>query len=159
MGTEKKLWLITAVFMGLVAYGVWNLFQPDRFPMSFVRGEVREVADGVLAGPYPTEAELKLLERNGVVEVMSLMDPESTVESSLVEEEKKLVAARGLRFSNFPMDFQDMSGPKSVAAVETAVERLSRRGGEKVYVHCYLGRHRVGLVEAAMKKKNAPSGT
>ncbi|OGP12609.1 MAG: hypothetical protein A2052_02900 [Deltaproteobacteria bacterium GWA2_54_12] len=153
MSTEKKLWLITAVFIGLVAYGVFNLFQPDNFPMSFVRGEVREAAPGVLAGPYPTEAELKLLARNGVVEVISLMDPESTVESALVAEEKKLVSAKGLRFQNYPMDFQDMNGTKSAAGLEQVLMRISERGGEKFYVHCYLGRHRVGMVEAALKKR------
>lgn len=152
MSTEKKLRLIMALFVMLVAYGVFNLFQPDVFPMSFVRGTVREAAPGVLAGPYPTDAELKILARNGVVEVISLMDPESTVESRLVAEEKKLVSLLGLRFLNFPMDFQDMNGQRSVAGLEQVMERLLKRGNDKIYVHCYLGRHRVGMVEAALKK-------
>lgn len=156
MSTEKKLRLIMTAFVMLVAYGIWNLFQPDNFPMSFVRGEVREAAPGVLVGPYPTEAELKILARNGVVEVISLMDPESAVESRLVEEEIKLVSLRGLRFQNYPMDFKDMNGQKSAAGLEQTMERLSKRGGEKFYVHCYLGRHRVGIVEAALKKSAPP---
>ena len=156
MSTEKKLRLIMALFVMLVAYGVFNLFQPDVFPMSFVRGTVREVAPGVLVGPYPTEAELKILARNGVVEVISLMDPESAVESALVAEEKKLVSAQGLRFLNFPMDFQDMNGKRSAAGLEQVMVRISARGGEKLYVHCYLGRHRVGMVEAALKKIAPP---
>src|SRR5512134_997499 len=114
MNTEKKLWMIMAVFIGLAAYGVWNIFQPDVFPMSFVRGEARELSPGVLGGPYPTEAELRLLKRNGVTEVISLMDPGNVVEARLVEEERKLVADSGLRFQNFPMDFQDMGSMKSV---------------------------------------------
>lgn len=152
MGTEKKIWIITAVFMGLVAYGVWNLFQPDKFPMSFARGEVREAAPGVLVGPYPTLEELKLLKRNGIREVISLMDPESMAESALVRSEKELVSRAGLVFRNYPMDFKDMNGVKSTESLEGALERLSGRAGTKVYVHCYLGRHRVGLVEAALKK-------
>ena len=155
MGTEKKLWLIMAVFMGLAAYGVWNIFQPDVFPMSFVRGEVREIAPGVLGGPYPTEAELRLLARNGVTEVISLMDPESVIEARLVKEEKRLVADKGLKFMNFPMDFNDMNSPRSVGGLEKALSRLSERGSQKVYIHCYLGRHRVGQVEAALKKGQA----
>jgi hypothetical protein len=106
----------------------------------------------VFVGPYPTESELKVLARNGVVEVISLMDPESAVESRFVEEEKKLVAARGLRFQNFPMDFQKMDGPTSMLALERALQRISARGAEKLYVHCYLGRHRVSMIEAALKK-------
>lgn len=152
MSTEKKLWVIMAVFIGLAAFGVWNIFQPDVFPMSFVRGEVRELAPGVIGGPYPTEAELRLLARNGVVEVISLMDPESAVEAGLVKEEKRLVADKGLKFRNFPMDFQDMNSLKSAQGLEQALLRISARGAEKIYVHCYLGRHRVGLIEAALKK-------
>ena len=158
MSTEKKLWLVMAVFIGLAAYGVWNIFQPDVFPMSFVRGEVREIAPGVFGGPYPTEAELRLLARNGVVEVISLMDPESVVEASLVKEEKKLVADKGLMFRNFPMDFQDMNSPKSAEGLEQALSRISARGAQKIYVHCYLGRHRVGLIEAALKKGQPSPG-
>lgn len=152
MSTEKKLRLIMATFIALVVYGVFNLFQPDVFPMSFVRGNVREAAPGVLVGPYPTEAELDLLVRNGVVEVISLMDPESAVESALVEEEKRLVAEMGLIFRNFPMDFRDMTGEKSAKGLAEALQRVRAKGAEKLYVHCYLGRHRVGLVEAALKK-------
>ena len=155
MSTEKKLRLIMAAFVMLAVYGVWNIFQPDVFPMSFVRGEVREIAPGVLGGPYPTEAELRLLARNGVTEVISLMDPESVVESSLVEEERKLAAGKGLKFTNFPMDFNDMNSPRSVSGLEKALSRLSERGAQKVYIHCYLGRHRVGQVEAALKKGQA----
>lgn len=151
MSTEKKIWLLIAAFAGIFAYGVWNLFQPDAFPMSFVRGQAREAAPNVIVGPYPTDGELRLLAKNGVTEVVSLMDPESVVESKLVAEEKELVASRGLRFRNFPMDFQDMNGQKSLGALEEAVQRISARGGEKLYVHCYLGRHRVGMVEAALK--------
>lgn len=152
MSTEKKIWIITAVFVALVAYGVWNLFQPDRFPMSFARGEVREAVPGVLVGPYPTEDELKVLKRNGVREVMSLMDPESVAESALFRSEKELVSKAGFVFSSYPMDFKDMDGERSAKGVEEAVDRLLKRGDTKVYVHCYLGRHRVGLVEAALKK-------
>lgn len=156
MTTEKKIWLIMAVFIGLAAYGVWNVFQPDVFPMSFVRGEVREFAPGVLGGPYPTEAELRLLKRNGVVEVISLMDPESAVESKLVADEKKLADYKGMRFVNFPMDFKDMNSPASAAALEKAMSRIAMRGDKKVYVHCYLGRHRVGLLEKALKEGARP---
>ncbi len=56
------------------------------------------------------------------------------------------------------MDFKDMNGPRSVAAISAAVEMLSMMGDEKVCVHCCLGRHRVGLVEAAMKKNKTPAG-
>lgn len=151
MSTEKKLWVITLVFIGAFAYGVWNLFQPDAFPISFVRGEAREAAPGVIVGPYPTDDELRLLKNNGVTEVVSLMHPESAVESALVAEEARLVASRGMRFMNFPMDFKDMKGAESASSLARAVDRIRARGEAKLYVHCYLGRHRVALIEAALR--------
>lgn len=153
MSTEKKFWVLTFIFICAFAYGVWNLFQPDAFPMSFVRGQAREAAPNVIVGPYPTDAELRLLSKNGLTEVISLMDPESTVEGPLLEEEKRLAANHGLRFENFPMDFKDMKGEKSSLSFEAAMQRIAARGQEKVYVHCYLGRHRVGMVEEALKNK------
>lgn len=153
MSTEKKIWLVMAVFIGLFAYGVWNLFSPDAFPISFVRGEVREVSPGVLAGPYPSKDELKLLAGKGVSEVVSLMDPGLAVESPLVEEEKRMASELNLAFSNFPMDFSDMEGSGSREELEKAVKHLAgRNGAQKVYVHCYLGRHRVALFVEAFKK-------
>lgn len=154
MSTEKKFWVLTFIFICAFAYGVWNLFQPDAFPLSFVRGQAREAAPNVIIGPYPTEAELRLLSKNGVTEVVSLMDPESAVESKLVEEEKRLVANQGLKFQNFPMDFKDMRGEKSIRALEGALERIAARGQDRIYVHCYLGRHRVGMIEEALKSSS-----
>lgn len=153
MSTEKKIWLVMAVFIGLFAYGVWNLFRPDAFPISFVRGEAREVSSGVLVGPYPSRDELKVLAGKGVVEIVSLMDPRLAIERPLVEEEKRMASELNLAFFNFPIDFSDMEGGGSREELDKAVKHLSARNdGTKVYVHCYLGRHRVALLEAAFRK-------
>ncbi len=153
MSTEKKIWLVMAVFIGLFAYGVWNLFSPDAFPISFVRGEVREVSLGVLAGPYPSKDELKVLADKGVSEIVCLMDPRLAVERPLVEEEKRMASELNIAFSNFPMDFTDMEGSGAREELEKAVRHLvGRNGDSRVYVHCYLGRHRVSLFVEALRK-------
>ncbi|MBI2412957.1 MAG: hypothetical protein HYV24_07095 [Deltaproteobacteria bacterium] len=153
MSTEKKIWLVMAVFIGLFAYGVWNLFSPDAFPISFVRGEVREVSPGVLAGPYPSKDELKLLSDKGVSEVVCLMDPRLAIEKPLVEEEKRMASELNIVFSNYPMDFSDMEGKDAEEELGKAVKYLvGKNGASRVYVHCYLGRHRVGLFVEAYKK-------
>ncbi len=157
MSTEKKIWLVMAVFIGLFAYGVWNLFSPDAFPISFVRGEVREVSLGVLAGPYPSKDELKVLADKGVSEIVCLMDPRLAVERPLVEEEKRMASELNIAFSNFPMDFTDMEGSGAREELEKAVRHLvGRNGDSRVYVHCYLGRHRVALFEKEFLKVTAP---
>ena len=153
MSTEKKIWLVMAVFIGLFAYGVWNLFRPDAFPISFVRGEVREVSSVVLVGPYPSKDELKVLAGKGVVEIVSLMDPRLAIERPLVEEEERMASELKFAFFNFPIDFSNMEGGGSREELDKAVKHLSDRNDRtKVYVHCYLGRHRVALLEAAFRK-------
>lgn len=146
MGTEKKIWVITAAFLALFAYGVWNLFTPDSFPISFIRGEAKKISDNVIIGPYPSRDEMVILKRNGVAEIVSLMDPANPIEAPLIEAERGEAKTLGIAFSTHPMDFKDMNGSKSLEELNKAV--LFVKGGQEgrmYYVHCYLGRHRVAM--------------
>ncbi len=126
--------------------------------MSFVRGEVRVFNENVIVGPYPTKEEMIRLQKRGVVEVISLMDGDSTVESVLVGEEKKLAAAVGLRFANFPMDFSRLDSDDNKGHLADAVRYVISLDKTMVYVHCYLGRHRVGSFEREFGKALSLSG-
>lgn len=137
--------------IGLFAYGVYSVYRPDAGPVRFVRGEVRNAAPGIMVGPYPTREELKALKRRGVVEVVNLMDTSSIVEAPLIEEEKKAAADLGLSFSNFPADYVQLESRTSMGAYLKAVDHVTK-SGNKTYVHCYLGRHRVGMFEKELKK-------
>lgn len=152
MSTEKKLWVITIVFAALFGYGVYNVFKPDRPPLSFVRGTVREISPGVLIGPYPTEAEMYRLKAMGVRTVISLMDPDSKVEYMVESEGRTLAEGYGMEYHDFPISVVDMEGAGSVMSVKEAVSLAMASNGKKVYVHCYLGRHRVGIFEREFLK-------
>lgn len=152
MSTEKKIWLLVLFFAGLFSYAVYNVYRPDSGPMSFVRGEVRELGPNVIVGPYPTWEEMRRLKKRGVVELVSLMDDDSAVESALVGEEKKLAAAAGLKFANFPMDFSRLDSDDNKGHLADAVAYVISLDGTKVYVHCYLGKHRVGAFEREFGK-------
>lgn len=160
VGTEKKVWILVAVFAGLFAFGIYNVFKPDIPPLSFVRGEVREIVPGVLIGPYPTENEIFRLKRMGVVEIVSLMDASSPIEARLVEDGKMLASDNGLKHLNFSVDFTRLGSPANIELIDSAIRHVLDVASKerKVYVHCYLGRHRVGLFERELLKvsKTAP---
>lgn len=159
MSTEKKLWVITVVFAVLFAYGVYNVFKPDRPPMSFVRGTVREISPNVLVGPYPTDDELYRLKAMGVGTVISLMDPASKVESMVEAEGRAMAVGYGMEYHDFPVSVVDMEGESGVTSVKEAVRLARASNGKKVYVHCYLGRHRVGIFEREFLKADRKTGT
>lgn len=154
MSTEKKVWVIILVSAMLFAFGLYNVYKPDTLPMSFIRGDVREIAPGVLVGPYPTEREIKKLKRIGVVSFVNLMDASNPLEKDLFKAETKAAAKYGLTVVNFPMGIIKLNGKANKATVAKAVEstrQLAEKTGpeESIYVHCYLGRHRVGVFAAA----------
>ena len=156
MNTEKKIWLLALVFGSLFIYAVYNILTPDRFPMSFVRGEAREITPLVLVGPYPTEREIKKLKAKGVEVLVSFLNPANPAETMLEAEERRNAPKAGLLYLNFPMDFLHLEGAANSEQIRLTIERLKGYAGRKTYVHCYLGRHRVAMFEKEFLKKAAP---
>ncbi len=156
MNTEKKIWLLALVFGSLFIYAVYNILTPDRFPMSFVRGEAREITPLMIVGPYPTEREIKKLKARGVEVLVSFLNPSNPAETLLEEEERRNAPKAGLLYLNFPMDFLHLEGKANSEQIRLAIERLKAYAGRKIYVHCYLGRHRVAMFEKEFFKGTTP---
>ncbi len=155
MSTEKKVWIIVVVSITLFAFGLYNVYKPDTLPMNFVRGDVREITPGVLIGPYPTEREIKRLKRIGVVAFVNLMDSSNPLEKDLFKVEQRAAEKYGLTVLNFPMGFIKLGSKANTATVAEAVKRtmeITTAPEESIYVHCYLGRHRVGVFAKAYIK-------
>lgn len=146
---QWPLWVLTAGFLGLFGWGVFLLFAPDHFPLNFARGTVVRMAPDLLFGPYPVEEELRRLKRMGVVEVVSLLDTGSAVEAELVDRERPRVEALGMRFVSLPVPLAALAGGGDDAVARAAAYLRVHRASLS-YVHCYLGRHRVALLEAAL---------
>ncbi|GMR04503.1 MAG: hypothetical protein BMS9Abin23_0401 [Thermodesulfobacteriota bacterium] len=153
MTTEKKIWLLSIFFIALFAYGLYSAFRPSSYPLRFVRGDVRAISENVIIGPYPSEEEFRKLKYNlGIDIVVSLMDPDSAIEGGFVRKEKVLAEKYGMPFKNFPMDFLNLSGQENKRQAERAVAYILSVGDKKLYVHCYLGRHRIKIFEEEFKK-------
>lgn len=151
---------IVGAFLGTVALALVQAAEPLLLPLRLIQGEARWVADGVLVGPYPRERDLLVLKhRLGVTEVVSLLDPRLPLEGRLLEKERRLVQALDLRFRSVPISYLKMDD----AATRDQIRRLAaelkgRKPGSVVYVHCYLGRHRVGLLEQVLAPGRPPGG-
>ncbi len=158
MRTESKVWVLVTFFVALFAFGMYSAFRPESYPLHFIRGEVRPVAENVIIGPYPEKTEWRRLrDRMDIDVLVSLMDPSSRIEGRFVEKEKAMAAKYGMEFMNFPMDFMKLSDKSNIDQAGRLVKYLlSSGGGRKFYVHCYLGRHRVKIFADAYRKAAGP---
>ncbi len=155
--TEKKLFLIILGFVAVFGYGVYNLFQPQQFPIQFIRGEVVQLREDLILGPYPSSQELLKLKRRGVTIIVSLMSPDVPVEAPLVQEENRLCRKYEFTCVNFPLQFLTLHSDFNKKQLLEAVRYIQSTPGKK-YVHCYLGRHRVGLIREMLAQEPPAPG-
>ena len=153
MNSNIKIWILTVFLLGLFAYGIYNVYAPEHFPMSFVQGKVRKINEKVMLGPYPTEHELYRLRKKGVNKVISLMNPGMPFESSLVKIERKNAEAYGIEFINIPMSYLRPGGEVNKKQLEKVLDEIIGSGDKVVYVHCYLGRHRMEKVARGLEAR------
>ncbi len=147
---QMTLAVITVLLVAAFGYGVHLLFAPDRFPMNFVRGPLVKPAPNLLFGPYPVESELLRLKRMGVVEVVSLLDANSPVEGPLVSRERERVERLGMRFVNRPVPVSYAVTGGDDGVLDEIARYIEDNPVPLRYVHCYLGRHRVKLIQARL---------
>ncbi len=159
MRTESKVWVLAIFFAALFGFGVYSAFRPESYPLHFIRGEVRPLADNVIIGPYPEKTEWKRLRNRMDIDVLvSLMDPSSKIEGRFVENEKAMAARYGMEFMNFPMDFMNLSDKSNLEQARRLAKYILSSGGKrKFYVHCYLGRHRVKIFAKAFSRAEGPA--
>lgn len=142
------------IFVELVAY-----FEPYAFPLHLAQGEARKIADNVIIGPYSQRKDLERLKRySGVVEVISLLDPDLPIERQLLERERDEAKILGLKFSNYPMNIFNLNSYSNERTADKIADYAARNFGPrskgKLYINCYLGKHRVKLVEKALRKRS-----
>jgi len=159
MRTESKVWVLVVFFVALFGFGMYSAFRPESYPLHFIRGEVRPLAQNVIIGPYPEKTEWKRLRNRMDIDVLvSLMDPSSKIEGGFVENEKAMAERYGMVFMNFPMDFVKLSDKSNIEQARRLVRYIQTSGGNrKFYVHCYLGRHRVKIFADAFSKAAGPA--
>ncbi|MFN3369563.1 MAG: hypothetical protein ACK4ZX_09245 [Thermus sp.] len=121
-------------------------------PLGLFQEKVREPLPWVIVGPYPIERDLRRLrDVRGVEEVISLLDPPLPFEALLIAEEEKAAVRLGLKFRKEPFSYINLKNPDTQERLFRLAEEVYQRGPRvKVYVHCYLGRHRTKAFEEAL---------
>ncbi|MBI5561905.1 MAG: tyrosine-protein phosphatase [Deltaproteobacteria bacterium] len=110
----------------------------------------REVSPGIYAGARPGKAGIEELKRLGIKTIVDLENDGLEGESDDVADERRLAGEAGIRFERVPMN--PVLSPKK-AQVEAALEYLRDPGHRPVYVHCYRGSDRTGVVVAAWRMR------
>ncbi len=132
-------------FTLLSAY--FSYIEPYLFPLRMIQGEARYVTENIIIGPYPHEKDIeKLVKVEKVKIIISLLNPSIPFEGSLVKKEREIAQKYGLKFYNFPMSYIGLDTKENNIQVMKIKEVIRKHPGEKVYIHCYLGRHRVEFV-------------
>jgi tetratricopeptide (TPR) repeat protein len=138
--------------------GVWLLFNPQNWFTRLFQARIAAFDAQVVVGPYPSEDDFAALRANGISTDVSLLDPDLPYEHELLARERLLASKYGLAFVNFPMEsiFGTHIGGDYDRQAGLAAQYVSRSKG-RVYLHCYLGMHRVRAVEAMLAKTGTTS--
>ncbi|HLJ83709.1 MAG TPA: hypothetical protein VKT51_06010 [Candidatus Eremiobacteraceae bacterium] len=147
-----------ALLVIAVCAGVWLLLNPQNFLTGFFRAKITDLDTRVVTGPYPSADDFAVLRANGVETDVSLLDADLPYEAMLLEQERVNAAKYGMAFVNFPMEsiFGTHAGSDYDRQAHLAAEFIARSKG-RIYLHCYLGMHRVRTVAALLTKEGTPS--
>jgi len=141
---------LLSVILAAPAYLVlanFATFEPYLFPLHAIQAGERQVTPNVIIGPYPSEARLMELRRSGVRVVISLLNQNLIYEKPLIVRENALASAFDIEELHAPMDSSEPANSKLNAAALAKVRAFVRRHpNTRVYVHCYLGKHRAQQV-------------
>jgi phytol kinase len=100
-------------------------------------------------GPYPTEDRLAALERDGYTAVISLLHPAVVpFEPKLIADETAAAERVGIEFIHLPMLPWIADNTEAMDRIET----IAREGTGRYYVHCYLGKDRVRMMQRIVEE-------
>jgi hypothetical protein len=158
---RQRMWLIAiaAFFLSLGAF--WILLTPDNPLTNIFRAQMSDVHERVVTGPYPVREDFEELSANGVSVDVSLLDPKIPYERVLLDQERRNAQRYGIEMINFPMASilgQKMGSYYEKDALQAANAIDSIRKSQKVYLHCYLGEHRMVAVKKILMQRGAIRG-
>jgi tetratricopeptide (TPR) repeat protein len=160
MFSRKSLLLLTLAVVMAGAAGYWVLINPDNPFTQLFQRKISDANARIVVGPYPGEGDFRLLKANNVRTIVSLLDANIPYEGTLLAREKGLAAQYGMTFLNFPMssilgqkfgDYYQDSASRAAAAIAGT--------SDKVYLHCYLGLHRIQAVRDLLAAKGVQAAT
>jgi Flp pilus assembly protein TadD len=156
---RRRLAMLSFALLGLGIAAFWVLITPDNAITQYFSAPISVRDAKIIVGPYPREADFGLLKRNGVTTIVSLLDPKLPFERVLLDRERALAAEYGMTLLDYPMGslFNHHIGGDYEAQAKLAAKAVANASG-RVYLHCYLGMHRVGAVESLIARTGQTTG-
>jgi hypothetical protein len=147
------LFAIFFVYVIFAALTYFDYFERYLFPLHFIQGKVQIISNNILIGPYPHFDELKKLQKEtGVEVVISLLNTGLPQEKALHRREIKVAERLGIELKSFPLTYLKMNGKHNREMADKVAEYVKSLGDKTIYIHCYLGRHRVVYIRDQLKK-------
>ena len=125
-----------------------HFYSPHRFKNAPVYNiaNFHVVTPEILRGGQPTKEGLIILkEYFDLKTILNLRDDKAEV-----ERERKVAEGLGLDFINIPMDTGE---EQSIEKIQEALDIITDKKRQPIYVHCHGGKDRTGLVFAAYRIK------
>jgi protein tyrosine phosphatase (PTP) superfamily phosphohydrolase (DUF442 family) len=148
--------ILLTVFVVYVVFALLSYFdyvERYLFPLHFIQGEVQKIGDNLYIGPYPHFDELKKLKKKtGISVVISLLNTDLPQERALLKREMKIAGRLGLTVYSYPLTYFGLASRHNRIITDDLIEFLKKNPGRGIYIHCYLGRHRVGYVRDRLIK-------
>jgi protein tyrosine/serine phosphatase len=143
----KTLILVSILlFSGIYVFSLSERSAYDR-SLSFSREifNFHVVAPNIMRASQPTEEAIRLLKRYcGIKTILNLRNDNSC------KPEEKYVKKLGIKFINIPMD---ATQEQSIATIEKAIAIINDKANQPIFVHCYAGKDRTGIIFAAYRIK------
>jgi tetratricopeptide (TPR) repeat protein len=157
---KRRLIVLIIALSSLIVGAYLVLINPNNPLTNLFRSKISDADANIVIGPYPLEDDIRLLKDHNVTTIVSLLDPNLPYENTLLEREKALAQKYQIEILNFPMAsiFGQRIGSYYAENAAAAAEAITKRAG-KVYLHCYLGMHRVKVVEQLLRTRQFETGT
>ncbi|MCP5061863.1 MAG: dual specificity protein phosphatase family protein, partial [Ignavibacteriae bacterium] len=143
----KKVLLLGIPFL-LSILTMWLWFSPRIMQFNSIESTESFANIEFIFGAYPDETKMFELKNQNITGIISLLH-EAVVpfEPKFLADEIELTNKLGLELIHLPMLPWVSENENSLAEIS----KIAREGNGKYYVHCYLGKDRVGVVRRVIK--------
>lgn len=156
----KKIVLAVAVLAVIGAGAAWYILITPSNPLTrLFQRQISDTDARIIIGPYPEDHDFELLKKNDVRLVVTLLNPQIPYEANLLAREKTTAAKHGIELRSYPMSsiLGQRFGDEYDKSASAAAEAIAGAQG-KVYLHCYLGMHRIQVVRDLLASRGIEAG-
>lgn len=154
--------LLVAAFMALLlimVLGNFDLFEPYLLPLHLAQGRVASYGSAITMGPFPQSYQLERLKKERGIDLdISLLNNDLPQEKALNAQLAKEAQRLGIEFKSYPLSYLRMQGTANTKTIAGLAEFIRGHGSRRIYIHCYLGRHRVIAVRDELARQGLIRG-